>query len=92
MLPGSPGVESGNERRCSFWPRGDCLAVHCAGRHEKGGDFASPPTVPFCVDDPVGQSTLGSAGRRLISVSIIDIEMTCLVVPVSALSAKVFMA
>jgi hypothetical protein len=40
----------------------------------------------------LGQSAPGAAGKRIISVSVIDIEMIDLVVPVGAPSANAFMS
>ncbi len=51
------------------------------------------PRLPFrfCVCDLVSQRTPGAAGKRIISVSVIDIEKMGLVVPEGARCANAFM-
>jgi len=61
--------------------------------NEKAGNLCSPPAVPVFVFETVlvDQRTPGAAGKRIISVSVIDIEVIVLVMPVGALSAIAFM-
>ncbi len=61
--------------------------------NEKAGNLCSPPAVPVFVFETVlvGQRTPGAAGKRIISVSVIDIEVIVLVMPVGAHSAIAFM-
>ena len=53
----------------------------------------SPPAVPVSVlvTSLAGQRTPGAAGKRIIPVSVIDIEVIGLVVPVGARCANAFM-
>jgi len=61
--------------------------------NKKAGTCRPRLPLRFRVGDPsVGQPTPGSAGKHVISVSVIDIEMICLVImPVGAPSAATFM-
>jgi hypothetical protein len=61
--------------------------------NEKAGNVCSPPAVPVFVFETVlvDQRTPGAAGKRIISVSVIDIEKMGLVVPEGARCANAFM-
>ncbi len=82
-----PGTERG--RHC---PSRSRLAIAPVGT-KKAGALSPPPAVPVSVlvTSSVGQRTPGAAGKQIISVSVIDIEIIDLIVPVGAPSANAFM-